>query len=82
MILYRGIVKNGVVVLENGVTLPEGAPVRIEFQPATPPASPPTTSGEGQPLSEEVLKFAGTFEGLPADFARNHDHYIHGAPKK
>lgn len=29
-----------------------------------------------------LLEVAGTAEGLPADFAENHDHYLHGAPKK
>jgi hypothetical protein len=30
---------------------------------------------------EALLEIAGTAEGLPADFAENHDHYLHGAPK-
>ena len=31
----------------------------------------------------EVLReFAGTAEGLPPDFATNHDHYLYGVPKK
>lgn len=25
---------------------------------------------------------AGTVEELPADYATNHDHYLHGAPKR
>ena len=28
------------------------------------------------------LKFAGTAKGLPPDMAENHDHYLHGMPKK
>jgi hypothetical protein len=28
------------------------------------------------------LKIAAHIEGLPADFARNHDHYLHGLPRK
>ena len=31
---------------------------------------------------EALLEIAGTAEGLPPDFAENHDHYVHGAPKK
>ena len=31
---------------------------------------------------EALLEIAGTAEGLPPDFAENHDHYLHGAPKK
>jgi len=27
-------------------------------------------------------KFAGSVRGLPPDMALNHDHYLHGLPKK
>ena len=27
-------------------------------------------------------KFAGSVRGLPSDMALNHDHYLHGLPKK
>jgi len=29
-----------------------------------------------------LLEVAGTAEGLPSDFAHNHDHYLHGAPRR
>lgn len=32
----------------------------------------------GQALGE----FAGTVQELPADYAANHDHYLHGTPKR
>lgn len=28
-----------------------------------------------------LLEVAGTAQGLPPDFAHNHDHYLHGAPR-
>jgi hypothetical protein len=31
---------------------------------------------------EALLEVAGTAEGLPADFAHNHDHCLHGAPRR
>lgn len=31
---------------------------------------------------EALLKVAGAAQGLPADMAHNHDHYLHGAPRK
>ena len=31
---------------------------------------------------EALLEVAGAVQGLPADFARNYDHYLHGAPKR
>ena len=29
-----------------------------------------------------LAKLAGTVEGLPSDYALNHDHYLHGTPKR
>jgi hypothetical protein len=31
---------------------------------------------------EALLEVAGTARNLPEDFAHNHDHYLHGAPKR
>ncbi len=33
-------------------------------------------------LRATLLELAGTVEGLPPDFADEHDHYIHGTPKR
>jgi hypothetical protein len=35
-----------------------------------------------KPWGAALLEIAGTAQGLPADFARNHDHYVHGTPKR
>jgi hypothetical protein len=70
---YRGRVQNGVIVLDPSVSLPEGA--EVEVQPLQAETSPPTWA--------EVLKdIVGKAEGLPSDMARNHDHYLHRAPKR
>ena len=69
---YRGRINNGVVVLEDGADLPEGTEVRVE------PVEQPTR----KTLYERFKNVAGKAEGLPADFAEQHDHYIHGSPKK
>jgi len=29
-----------------------------------------------------LLRFAGKATGLPPDLAENHDHYLHGLPKR
>jgi hypothetical protein len=34
-----------------------------------------------QTIGSALLEIAGTAEGLPRDMARNHDHYLHGAPR-
>ena len=68
---YRGKVSGGVVVMEPGVELPEGADVRVELLP----------TGQST-LGQRLLKFAGRAKDLPADMADNHDHYLHGQPKR
>lgn len=34
------------------------------------------------PIGKKLLALAGAAKGLPADFAANHDHYLHGLPKR
>lgn len=68
-----GTVINGVVVLDNGHTLPEGARVTVVVAE---PASEATT------LGQRLLKLAGTVDDLPPDMAEQHDHYLHGSPKR
>ena len=70
---YRGRVKGGVVVLEPGMQLEEGSEVLVE---------PVAGSDVYASLRQGLLELAGTVKGLPVDMARNHDHYIHGTPKK
>ena len=36
----------------------------------------------GRSVWDTLLEFAGTARGLPSDLAENHDHYLHGAPKR
>lgn len=71
---FTGHVKQGVVVFDGPARPPDGAVVRVEeVSPVSP--EPPTWG--------EVLKdFIGAVDGLPADLAENHDHYIHGSPKR
>lgn len=79
---YRGTIHSGLVVLENGAGLPDGTQVRVtpieaEQSPTSPADAPPTGT-----LGARLMKFAGRARGLPADLARNHDHYLYGTPKR
>ncbi len=69
----EGTVTNGMIVLDSPRALPEGARVEVVLKPA---ADQPKT------LREILLETAGCLTDLPADFAAQHDHYIHGTPKK
>ena len=72
---YSGEVRGGVVVLDGGSPpLPEGARLRIEVVAG--PEAP------GRTLLERFGNLVGIAEGLPPDLADEHDHYIHGTPRR
>jgi hypothetical protein len=68
---FIGKVTNGAVVLPPGANLPEGTEVRIE------PLDPANRN-----LAERYAGLIGVADDLPADLAKNLDHYVHGAPKR
>ena len=70
---YNGTIRGGVVVLEGETWLREGTQVQVEPVEATPAA---------RTLGQRLKHFSGTAKRLPNDMARNHDHYLHGRPKK
>jgi len=71
----EGTVQNGVIVVDSPESLPEGTRVRILVETTATPAQKPA-------LAERLLKHAGTVPGLPPDLAAQHDHYLHGTPKR
>ncbi|MBN2217099.1 MAG: hypothetical protein JW719_06965 [Pirellulales bacterium] len=78
--VYRGIVKNGVVVLDSADVLPEGAEVRVEIVPTG--CNEPLLDEQGQTLGQKLMKYAGRAVGLPEDASLQHDHYLYGTPKR
>lgn len=56
-------------------------PRRGRWIPATRPM-PEMTAQEAADCTDRLLGFAAETEGLPPDLAANHDHYLHGLPKK
>jgi hypothetical protein len=76
---YRGHVSNGVVVLDDAVTLPEGLSVQVQ----------PTDSVQDDAdeeniptLFERLEPLVGKLTGLPPDASVNLDHYLYGVPKR
>ncbi len=65
---YKGKVKDGVVVLEPGARLDEGADVVVEPVQSAPAAS----------LADRLRPVIGKAKGLPADAARNIDRDLYG----
>ncbi len=75
---YIGRIKNGVVVIQGPTPLPEGAEVEIIPRAERENGSAKTSLS----LYERLKPIIGTAKGLPADAARNVDHYLYGMPKK
>ena len=73
---FTATVENDCIKLPPGFHLPDGTRVAVE----------PVTEGADQaelPTLFEVFEdFIGKAEGLPEDFAAEHNHYIHGTPKR
>lgn len=73
---YKGKVTNGVVVLEDAKGPPEGASVKVEVVRRRGRCRKQVNGWDG------LLKLAGSVKDLPRDMAHNHDHYLHGRPKR
>ena len=70
----EGTVVNGIIVVDQPALLPEGARVEVRLKEQATP--------HGEPTLLNLLKLAGTAKDLPEDVAAQHDHYIHGTPKR
>ncbi len=71
----EGVVRNGVIVLDDPTALPEGTRVRIS-------SFVPEASRYPRPFGERFAQFKGAMNGLPADLAAQHDQYRLGTPKR
>lgn len=73
---YIGVVnEQGVITLPPEAQLSPGAKVRVDM------ISPQPAKAE-MPIGKKLLALSGKAKGLPADMALNHDHYLHGTPKR
>lgn len=71
---YTGEIRDGVVVFEGAPPpIAEGTKVRVE---------PVEVSPQSRTLAERLSSVIGRAKGLPPDLAEQHDHYLHGQPKK
>jgi len=70
---YTGTVSKGMIILPPDAKLPDGTRVRVEPIEEIPAA---------EPIGKKLARMAGILKDLPNDFAENHDHYIHGTPKR
>ena len=77
----EGVVKNGAIILKEGVKVPEGTPVQVVI-PDQALKSTNLEKSDSTPTLAALLKYAGCMKDLPPDFAEQHDHYIHGLPRR
>ena len=75
---YKGIVEGGVIVLAADTKLPNGT--EVEVRPVRKPAR--NTARSRQALLARIDAIAAKMPPMPADWAAEHDHYIHGTPKR
>jgi hypothetical protein len=70
--VYHGRVKDGAIVLDPEVELPDGAMVRVEVE----------LTGESRPGGDPLFRMTdlAVETGIP-DLATNVDHYLYGHPK-
>ena len=77
----KAYVENGQIVLPSPLKLPNGTKVTVSVEGES------ETGGvakeeKRRTINERLRDVIGKAEGLPADFAENHDHYLHGTAKK
>lgn len=63
-------VENDTIKLPPGVHWPDGTRVILSPEPST-----------ARSLAARYASLTGLADDMPSDLARNHDHYIHGAPR-
>ena len=82
---YTGEVRDGAVVLDPGsAPPPDGSRVHVEVV-TTPEVDTDPSAAEAAPiptLAERLKTVIGAAPGLPHDLAGQHDHYLHGQPKR
>jgi uncharacterized lipoprotein YbaY len=68
---YKGHIKNGSVVLDEPVALPDGAEVTVDLVPVERPVR----------LADLLKGVIGQATGLPPDASSHKRHYLYGHPK-
>ena len=69
---YRGHVEDGVIVLDEPLAIEYGTAVDVEVTPRGTDAPEPLPNA----LYERYRPFIGALDGMPEDWAENHDKYL------
>jgi hypothetical protein len=79
---HHATVRNGALVLEEPVALPEGSHVEVELRPAISVDDDAASDKTLPTLSEQLADLIGSAPGLPPDLAENHDRYLYGRDRE
>ena len=75
---FTGYVQNGAIVFPVPLPLPDGTEVQVLLSKRDEPGAT-----DAAPTHAEIFRdFIGSVADLPPDMADQHDHYIHGTPKR
>ena len=77
---FIGKVSNGTVVLPPDAHLPDGA--EVEVRPIETVEGDSALAGAVADLTDELVRLSQQTRDLPSDLAVQHDHYLHGHPKR
>lgn len=70
-----GQVRNGMIVLDDPLALPEGTAVQVAV------VVPSSAAGKGRTLYDVLQPLVGQVPDLPSDGSQNLDHYLYDHPK-
>jgi hypothetical protein len=76
--MFEGTFTNGTVVFSEPPALEEGTVVEVVVKKK----EPEQDREESKPTFLGLLKLAGAIKDMPADFAEEHNHYIHGTTRR
>jgi hypothetical protein len=79
-VTFIGKVSNGAIVLPPGAHLPDGT--AVEVRPIETTGDDAALAGAVADLTDELVRLSKQTRELPADLAAQHDHYLHGHPKR
>jgi hypothetical protein len=79
-----GHIHDGAIVLDERIPLSEGTAVEVQVIASQPKevCAADSDTRSLPTLAERLKEVIGILDDLPEDAARNHDHYLYGAPKQ
>jgi len=78
--VVRAHIQNGQLILDEPLALPDGT--EVDLSVSVRPTEDREEPQQAENLLEQLREMIGSAEGLPSDYAEQHDHYLYGTPKR